>query len=46
MSLCHTYTHTVGDDMGMAVETSLGISICGVITGKIPDDQCFVSAAR
>lgn len=32
--------------MRMAVETSLGVAVCGFIASQVPDDQSLVSASR
>ena len=39
-------SYAVGNDVGMAVQTSFGIAICSLIASKVPDYQCLVSAPR
>lgn len=36
-------TYAVRNDMGVAVERSLGVTVLGLITGKVPDDQGLVA---
>lgn len=35
--------HTVGDDVGVAVERALGVAVGGLITGQVPDDEGLVT---
>lgn len=35
--------HTVGDDVGVAVERALGVAVGSLITGKVPDDEGLVT---
>ena len=42
----HTQSYTIGDDMGVTVETSLWVAIGLLIAGEVPDDQRLVSRAR
>lgn len=37
------FSYTVGDNVRMAVEAPLGVSVCGVITGQVPDDQSLIA---
>jgi hypothetical protein len=39
-------TYTVGDDVRVTSERSLGVTVLGLIAGEVPDDQALVSAAR
>lgn len=39
-------TYTVGNDVGVAVETSLGVTVRGLVAGKIPDDEGLVARSR
>jgi len=39
-------TYTVGNDMRMAVETSLRIAVGGFVARQVPDDQGLVTAGR
>ena len=38
--------YAVGDDVRMAMETSLRVPVIGLVACKIPDDESLVSAAR
>jgi hypothetical protein len=38
-------TYAVGDDVGVAVERSLGVTVLRLITRQVPDDQSLVTAA-
>jgi hypothetical protein len=38
--------NTVGDDVRVAVERSLGVAVLGLIAGEVPDDQGLVSGSR
>lgn len=39
-------TYTIGDDVRVASQRSLGVTVLGLIAGEVPDNQAFVSAAR
>lgn len=39
-------TYAVRDDVGVAVERSLGVAVLGLVAGEVPDDQRSVSAGR
>jgi hypothetical protein len=39
-------TYAVGDDVGVAVEGSLGVSVARLVAGEVPDDKRLVTAAR
>lgn len=39
-------TYTVGDDVRVAVEGSLGVAVLGLIASEVPDDQGLVSGGR
>lgn len=39
-------TYTVGDDVGVTVERSLGVTVLGLVAGEVPDDQGLVSGGR
>ena len=36
-------TYTVGDDVGVTVERSLGVTVLRLVTGEVPDDQSLVA---
>lgn len=36
-------TYTVGDDVGVALERSLGVAVLGLVAGEVPDDEGLVS---
>lgn len=35
--------HTVGNDVGVTVEGTLGVTVRGVVAGKVPDDEGLVT---
>lgn len=35
--------YAVGDDVGVAVKASLWVSVRGLVTGEVPDDQALVA---
>lgn len=37
-------TYTVGDDVGVALESPLGVTVLGLVAGEVPDDQGVVTA--
>lgn len=39
-------TYAVGDDVGVAVEGALWVSVGALIAGQVPDDQSLISATR
>lgn len=39
-------TYTVGDDVGVAVQTPLGVTVRGLVAGQVPDDEGLVAGAR
>lgn len=39
-------TYAVRDDVGVALEGSLGVSVLGLIAGEVPDDQGLVTRSR
>ena len=39
-------TYTVGDDVRVALEGPLGVSVLGLVPGEVPDDQAVVTATR
>lgn len=36
-------TYAVGDDVGVAVEAPLGVTVRGLVAGQVPDDQGLVA---
>ena len=40
---CCLGTYTVGDDVGVTVQRSLGVTVLGLVTGEVPDDQGLVT---
>lgn len=36
-------TYTVGDDVGVAVERALGVTVLGLVAGEVPDDESLVA---
>lgn len=36
-------TYTVGDDVRVAVQRALGVTVLGLIAGEVPDDQGLVT---
>lgn len=38
-------TYAVGDDVGVAVETPLGVSVRGLVAGEVPNDQRLVAGS-
>lgn len=38
------WTYTVGHNVRVAVERSLGVAVLGLVAGEVPDDQGLVSA--
>lgn len=36
-------TYTVGDDVGVTVQRSLGVTVLGLVAGEVPDDQGLVT---
>lgn len=40
------WTYTVGDDVRVAVEGSLGVTVLALIASEVPDDQGLVSGGR
>lgn len=38
-------TYTVRDDVGVAVEGLLGVTVLRLVTGQVPDDQSLVTGA-
>lgn len=43
---CCLGTYTVGHDVGVTVERSLGVTVLGLVTGEVPDDQGLVTRTR
>lgn len=39
-------TYTVGDDVGVALKRALGVTVCLLVAGKVPDDQSLIATAR
>lgn len=39
-------TYTVGDDVRVTLERSLGVTVLGLVAGEVPDDESLVSGAR
>lgn len=39
-------TYTVGDDVGVTVQRSLGVTVLGLVAGEVPDDQGLVTRTR
>lgn len=39
-------SYTVRNDVRVSVEGSLWVSVCGIITGQVPDDQGLVATGR
>lgn len=37
--------YTVRNDVGVSMQTALGVSVCGVITGQVPDDESLITTA-
>lgn len=40
------WTYTVGDDVRVAVEGSLGVTVLALIASEVPDDQGLISGGR
>lgn len=36
-------TYAVGDDVGVALEAPLGVTVRGLVAGEVPDDQSLVA---
>ena len=39
-------TYAVRDDVGVAVERPLRVTVLGLVTGEVPNDQSLVSGSR
>jgi hypothetical protein len=39
-------TYAVRDDMRVTVQTPLGVAVCGLVAGQVPDDERLVARAR
>lgn len=39
-------TYTVGDNVGVTVQRSLGVTVLGLVAGEVPDDQGLVTRTR
>ena len=40
------WTYAVGDDVGMTVQASLGVSVGRLVAGQVPDDKSLVTGGR
>jgi hypothetical protein len=38
-------TYTVGDNVGVTVQRSLGVTVLRLVAGEVPDDQSLVTGS-